>query len=105
MLYLQLRGDPLKAEEMFKKAIELDPMSDIAYGPLAQLYLTQNKIQEAIEVYDRAIENARSEQEITAALCCREAAISQLSIAKNHPVIMKKLQEAQMHAMGARAAA
>ena len=97
-----MRGDPTTAETLFKKAIELDPLSDIAYGPLAQLYLTQNKIQDAIAIYNRAVEFARTEQEIVAAVCCREAAKSQLNIGIKYPAIMKKREAAQKHALAAR---
>ena len=55
MLLLQTRGDYATAEELFKKAIEVDPLGDIPYGPLAQIYLTQNKLEKAVEIYDCAV--------------------------------------------------
>ena len=73
MLYLQTRGDPNTAEKLFKKvrkkkknkylliiqAIEVDPQGDIAYGPLAQLYLSQQKVEEAVATYDQAVKKIK----------------------------------------------
>ncbi|KAJ3397577.1 TOM (translocase of outer membrane) complex component [Lobulomyces angularis] len=91
MLYLQVKGDTSKAESLLKKAIEVDPSGDIAFGPLAQLYLTQNRIAEACEVYDKSIASARTEMEIANAVCCKEAAITQVNLASKYPAIMAKL--------------
>jgi Tfp pilus assembly protein PilF len=99
MLYLQVKNDPVTAETLLKKAIDLDPLSDIAYGPLAQLYLTQNRVEEAIEIYNRAIEFARTEQELCAGFCCREAAAAQLNIKESYPEIYSRLIAAQMAMM------
>lgn len=113
MLYLQNKNDPISAEKLLKQAIDLDPLSDIAYGtllscltsifpgPLAQLYLTQNKVDEAVVIYNRAIEYARTEQELSAAFCCREAAVAQLNIKDQYPDIYRKLVAAQLSAMQA----
>ncbi|KAJ3206110.1 TOM (translocase of outer membrane) complex component, partial [Clydaea vesicula] len=77
LLYLQARNDAATAEKLLKKAIEIDPYGDVAFGPLAQLYLTQNRVAEAREVYDKSIAAARTENELVTAVCSREAALAQ----------------------------
>jgi import receptor subunit TOM70 len=68
----------------------VDPLGDIAYGPLAQLYLSQNKIQKAVETYDKAIKVARTEQELVTAISCREAALAQIRMSERYPDLLKK---------------
>lgn len=96
---MQVHNDAQSAEKQLLHAISLDPKSDIAYGPLAQLYLTQNKVEKAIEIYERVIEYARTETELSSAFCCREAAIAQLGIREKYPEIYARLVSAQMAAM------
>lgn len=59
ILFVQSKNDPITAEEYFKKAMEIDPLGDVVYGPLAQLYLTLNRVEEAISVYDKAVSEMR----------------------------------------------
>lgn len=92
---MQFKNNPEQAEVLFKKAIEVDPMSDIAYGPLAQLYMSRNRTMDAVAVYDQAIESCRTEAEIINVICCKEAALAQLGLVDKYPAAMKKLAEQQ----------
>lgn len=44
-------GNPAKAEEFLKKAIDLEPARLHAYGMLGQLYVTQNRLADARDQY------------------------------------------------------
>jgi tetratricopeptide (TPR) repeat protein len=55
ILYLQNKEDPVSAEAECRKAVEADPLSDLALSQLAQLLSHQNKTEEAIEFYNRAV--------------------------------------------------
>ncbi|KAJ3089658.1 hypothetical protein HK102_005844 [Quaeritorhiza haematococci] len=83
LLYLQWKNDPETAENLLRKATEVDSMCDIAYAQLAQLLVAQNKMEEALATYDKAVLAARTEPEVTTAISCREAAAAQLHVAKN----------------------
>ncbi len=52
-------GQLQKAQKLFKKAIEIEPESRIAYISLGSLYLTQNRLQEA----DRILHTALTKEE------------------------------------------
>ncbi|KAJ3191185.1 TOM (translocase of outer membrane) complex component [Irineochytrium annulatum] len=54
VLYWQLKKDYKTAEECCLKASEVDPLCDIAYIHLAQLYLQQNRLKESLGAYEKA---------------------------------------------------
>lgn len=91
MLYLQAQQRPVEAEELIRKAIKVDPLCDIAYTQLAQILLQQQRTDEALAVYEQAIDVTRSEPELINAIACREAAIAQIYVTKEYPEIMAKL--------------
>jgi len=49
------KNDYLRAEEMYKRAISLDPSNPVAYHNLANTYRAMGKIDLAIENYHKAI--------------------------------------------------
>lgn len=55
LIALQFQNDADKAEVFLKKAIEVDPVCDIAYSHLGQVLLTLNKTDEALKVYEKAV--------------------------------------------------
>jgi import receptor subunit TOM70 len=80
ILYLQVKQDPVSAEENCRMAVEADPLSDVALMQLAQLLCHQDKITEAISFYDRAITVTRTQNEMINIISCREAARAQLFV-------------------------
>ena len=80
ILFLQESEDPAQAEAECRKAVDADPLSDIALSQLAQLLSHQNKTEEAIEYYNKAIDVARTKTEILNIVSCREAAQAQLFV-------------------------
>ncbi|KAJ3108271.1 TOM (translocase of outer membrane) complex component [Phlyctochytrium planicorne] len=91
ILYLQWKKDTVKSEELFRKAIEVDPLCDIAYMQLAQQLIQKTDFTRAIECYDDAIGVSRTEAELINAICCREAAIAQKHTAALYPEVYAKL--------------
>jgi import receptor subunit TOM70 len=83
ILKLQWKQESEEAEANCRKAIEVDPLCDIAYTQLAQLLCLQNKLAEAILIYDKAIAIARTEAEIMNVISCQEAASAQLYCVTN----------------------
>jgi import receptor subunit TOM70 len=71
-----------------RKAIEVDPLCDIAYTQLAQLLCLSNKLDEAVGVYDKAIGIARTEVELVNVLSCQEAALAQAYVVRTFPEVM-----------------
>ena len=49
-------GDKEKAESSYQKVTELNPFNEQAFLYLGQLYITQNKLAEAIELFTEATE-------------------------------------------------
>ncbi|KAJ3186541.1 TOM (translocase of outer membrane) complex component [Gaertneriomyces sp. JEL0708] len=94
ILYLQWKQDAIAAEEQCRKALEVDPLCDMAYAQLAQLLMHQGKVEESIEAYDKASELARTEPELVNAIALREAATAQLHVAQNYPAVMARLRTA-----------
>ncbi|KAI8607357.1 hypothetical protein BC830DRAFT_1073067, partial [Chytriomyces sp. MP71] len=94
ILFLQSRGDAATAEQLCKKAAEVDPTCDIAYIQLAQLLIHQNRLEDALAAYDTAVGVTRTEPELVNAISCREACAAQLYVSKMYPDVYAKLRGA-----------
>jgi mitochondrial import receptor subunit TOM70 len=77
ILLLQWKNDAEVAIQACRRAISVDHHCDIAYGHLGQIYMQQGKYDLAIDNFNKAIENIRSEPELFAMIQCREAALCQ----------------------------
>ena len=77
ILLLQWKNDAEAAIQACRRAINIDHHCDIAYGHLGQIYMQQGKYDLAIDNFNKAIENIRSEPELFAMIQCREAALCQ----------------------------
>jgi mitochondrial import receptor subunit TOM70 len=56
----------------------VDPECDMAIATLAQILLQEGRAPEALEFFDRAVELARTEQELVSALSYAEVCSSRL---------------------------
>ncbi|KAJ1568547.1 TOM (translocase of outer membrane) complex component [Cladochytrium tenue] len=92
ILYLQWKKDAPKAEELCRKATDVDPLCDIAYIQLSQLLIHQNRLSEALATYDQAIAVTRTEPELMNAISCREACAAQIYVSELYPDIFAKLR-------------
>ncbi|KAI8919613.1 hypothetical protein BC831DRAFT_430948 [Entophlyctis helioformis] len=102
LLHIQWKQDIVQSEADVRKALEQDPLCDIAYTHLGQLLCHQNKIPEALQVYNDAVAVSRTEAEIMNLISCREAARAQLHVTENYPGLMENLAAAAAAAGAAR---
>jgi import receptor subunit TOM70 len=82
MLSLQWKQDSVKAEQLCRKAIEVDPLCDIAHTQLAQILCLSNRLEEAVQIYEEAIRIVRTEAEVMSVVSCQEAALAQMHVIK-----------------------
>ncbi|KAI8850546.1 hypothetical protein BC829DRAFT_442137 [Chytridium lagenaria] len=92
ILFSQWKKDLKMSETLCKKALEVDPLCDIAHIQLAQLYIQQSDFESAVNSYEAAIKVCRTEAELLNAICCREATVAQKHIAQLYPDIYAKLR-------------
>lgn len=64
----QWKQDFSLAEQICREAIAIDPQCDIGVATLAQLLLQQNKVYDAVGMFARSAEMARTEPELVNAL-------------------------------------
>lgn len=84
---LQFKTDVDEAEKLCRKAVTLDPLSDVAYGTLGQLYLQSNKIEDAMSCFMHNADIARTDNERIQALSLATAAKTQLRISREMPAL------------------
>ncbi|KAK2747968.1 TOM (translocase of outer membrane) complex component [Myotisia sp. PD_48] len=89
----QWKQDFQEAENLCKKALILDPDSEIAVGTLAQLLLQEGKVTQAVEYFERAAELARTEPEVIEAVSYAEATRAQLDVQEKYPKLVARLQQ------------
>ena len=105
----QWKQDINAAEECCQEALKIDPECEAAIATLAQLNLQQSKISNAMEMFKRQAEIARTEPELVNALtyqhvsCFRDpvsrtstdgvlqATAAQLEFLKNYPTMASQL--------------
>lgn len=71
----QWKQDLYAAEELCRKALEIDPECDVAVATLAQLSLQQAKVPEAIAYFERSAMIARTEPELVNAITYENVSI------------------------------
>lgn len=80
------------ADELCRKAVTLDPASDVALSTLAQLCLQQSKVEEAVDLFERTAKISRTEAERIQALSFAGAAKTQLRITGERPTLRARLE-------------
>ncbi|KAJ3077715.1 TOM (translocase of outer membrane) complex component [Rhizoclosmatium hyalinum] len=93
ILYLQAKQDPESAKRFCKQAAQVDPTCDIAYIQLAEIFIHQNHLQDALDACNAAIHVTRTESELVHVIYCREACASQLYASKMYPDAYAKARE------------
>ena len=82
LLYLQWNGDINKALESLNKAIEIDDKCELAYETLGTIQVQRGLLENAIDLFEKALKLTRSELEMTHLYSLRNAAIAQMNVAK-----------------------
>lgn len=82
LLYLQWNGDIKKALDLLNKAIEIDEKCELAYETLGTIQVQRGLLENAIDLFEKALKLCRSEMEMVHIYSLRNAAIAQLNVAK-----------------------
>lgn len=82
LLRLQWTGDITKALELLNKAIEVDDKCELAYETLGTIQVQRGLLENAIELFEKALKLCRSEMEMVHIYSLRNAAIAQLNVSK-----------------------
>jgi import receptor subunit TOM70 len=69
---------------------EQDPACDVGVATLAQLLLQQNKVHDAVGMFERSAELARTEPELVNALTFENATRAQIAFINNYPTYAEK---------------
>ncbi|GJQ74966.1 putative import receptor [Trypoxylus dichotomus] len=80
VLQLQWKADIDKAIDLMRTAIEIDNKCEFAYETLGTVEVQRGNLIIAIDYFNKAIELARTEMEMTHLFSLRDAAVSQLKI-------------------------
>lgn len=83
LLHLQWSGDIVKSMELMKKAIEVDNKCELAFETLGTIQVQRGALEDAIELFEKALKLSRSEVEMVHLFSLRNAAMAQLKVAKN----------------------
>ncbi|RUP43030.1 hypothetical protein BC936DRAFT_137755 [Jimgerdemannia flammicorona] len=75
LLVFQFQQNMVLAEELCREALKADANCDVAIATLAQLMLQQGRTADAIEWYEKTVELARTEAELSNAVSYLEALI------------------------------
>ncbi|KPV78707.1 uncharacterized protein RHOBADRAFT_51141 [Rhodotorula graminis WP1] len=81
----QHRQDFVEAEKICREAVAIDEQCDVGVATLAQLLLQQNKVHDAVEMFERSAEMARTEPELVNALTYENATRAQLAFLSEYP--------------------
>lgn len=80
LLLLQWKGDIEKAVDLMRTAIKIDDKCEFAYETLGTVEVQRGNLVIAVDMFNSAIELARTEMEMTHLFSLRDAAVSQLKI-------------------------
>lgn len=86
LLTLQWKQDLDEANKLIRKAIELDDKCDFAFETLATLEVQKGNNEEAIKLFERAIDLVRTESEMANTFSLLEAAKAQSFVTKQYGI-------------------
>ncbi|KAM0793038.1 hypothetical protein ACM66B_000527 [Microbotryomycetes sp. NB124-2] len=87
----QWKQDFAEAEKICREAIDIDEQCDVAIATLAQLLLQQNKVHEAVKMFEKSAEMARTEPELINALTYESATKAQIAFITAYPSYAEQL--------------
>lgn len=87
--YLQTTQDYLKASDLLKKAIKIDPSCINAYLQLAQLHMLLQEWDDANSILDSALKEAVSYSDITSVYTSKESSTYQLKTLQKYQTSLK----------------
>ncbi|EXX52835.1 Tom70p [Rhizophagus irregularis DAOM 197198w] len=85
MLCFHVKNDHAQAEDFCRKALEIEPESDIANTIMSEILLARGNLEEALKYLERYQEVARTESELQGILEYAEAARSHIAFKRRYP--------------------
>ncbi|CAG8559440.1 10982_t:CDS:10 [Diversispora eburnea] len=91
MLCFHVKGDPAQAEEICRRALEIEPESDIANTIMSEILLARGNLELALRYLEKYQEVARTEAELQGILEYAEAARSHITFKERYPQLADRL--------------
>ncbi|KAJ2780486.1 TOM (translocase of outer membrane) complex component [Coemansia javaensis] len=92
----QSRSDVDKALTLIQEAFKVDAECELAVAALSQIYLQMGMFDESLDMLRRAVELAKSEEEMVSAITFRETTAAQHRFMKEHPELLNKIMMGAM---------
>jgi len=96
----QSKQDAVSAIKLCEEALTIDPENEAAVATLAQLNLQQGNVGEALKMFNRHCELARTEPELTNALTYKYATEAQIEFLTNYPSMASQMGQIAQSMMG-----
>ncbi|PVU92259.1 hypothetical protein BB560_006071 [Smittium megazygosporum] len=79
---------------LIKQALDADPECELAVAALSQVYLQLGMFEDSLEMLNRAVQLAKSEEELVSTITFRETTSAQYKFITEHPEMVSKLGRA-----------
>ncbi|VDL60887.1 unnamed protein product [Hymenolepis diminuta] len=107
VLHLRLKQDPVEAEKLIEKGLEVDPRCEMAWELLGQLAMERGQHEKALESFQRALDESSIISDRQHLFALREGVKAQLQAAKKYNLnlvelygaVREDLQATMMQAM------
>ncbi|PIA13944.1 TPR-like protein [Coemansia reversa NRRL 1564] len=87
----QINNDAEKALKLIQSALAVDSECELAVAALSQIYLQLGMFEESLAMLRRAVDLAKSEEEMVSAITFRETTAAQYRFMKEHPDLLNKM--------------
>ncbi|KAJ2687136.1 TOM (translocase of outer membrane) complex component, partial [Coemansia spiralis] len=87
----QTGSDVERALELIQNAFKVDAECELAVAALSQIYLQMGMFEDSLTMLRRAVDLAKSEEEMVSAITFRETTAAQHRFMKEHPDLLNKL--------------
>ncbi|KAJ2159638.1 TOM (translocase of outer membrane) complex component [Coemansia sp. RSA 552] len=92
----QANNEAEKALSLIQNALKVDPECELAVAALSQIYLQLGMFEESLTMLRRAVDLAKSEEEMVSAITFRETTAAQYRFIKEHPELLSKMMGGAM---------
>ncbi|KAJ1963136.1 TOM (translocase of outer membrane) complex component [Dipsacomyces acuminosporus] len=92
----QSTGNADKALTLIRDALKVDSECELAVAALSQIYLQLGMFEESLTMLRRAVDLAKSEEEMVSAITFRETTAAQFRFMKEHPELLSKMMMGAM---------
>ncbi|KAJ2752925.1 TOM (translocase of outer membrane) complex component [Coemansia sp. BCRC 34490] len=90
----QANADTDKSLTLIRDALKVDSECELAVAALSQIYLQLGMFDESLTMLRRAVDLAKSEEEMVSAITFRETTAAQYRFMKEHPELLSKMMGA-----------